>query len=98
MTRPRLGHRFFPASLGRAFCPILYEASHLSMLLEPRGVGFARFNIAEHSADRVRALHRCINLRNFPCTRRRNAHDSLVCLDLDDLLIGGNFVARLDFN
>jgi hypothetical protein len=30
MTRPRWARHFFPASLGRAHCPILYEASHQS--------------------------------------------------------------------
>ena len=30
MTRRRSGPHAFPASLGRALCPILYEASHQS--------------------------------------------------------------------
>ncbi len=67
-------------------------------LLETRGIGFARFDITEHRADRVSSLHLRIDLRDLTRARRRHTHDGLVGLDFDDFLIGGNFVARLNLD
>ena len=93
-----------PHSCGRFFFAPGHFLGHVAFrrlrraLLETRGIGFARFHITEHRTDRVGSFHLHIDLGDLTRTRRRHTHDGLVGLDFDDLLVGGNFVARLDLD
>ena len=48
--------------------------------------------------QRKDAFHLGINLCDLSCTRRCYAHDRLVGLDLDYLLVGRNFISGLNFD
>ena len=65
---------------------------------EPRRVGFARFDVAEHSANRICFLHLRGDLVDLALARRCHSHDRFVCLDVDDLLIGRDFLTGFDFD
>ena len=65
------------------------------MFGEAGSVFFARFDVTEHRADRIRFLDLGVDLGDLACARCRHAHHRFVGFDFDDFLIGGDFFARL---
>jgi hypothetical protein len=66
------------------------------LLRESRCVLLARFNVTEHGADRISFLHLRVDLGDLARARRGHTHYCLVGFNLDDFLIGLDFLTRLD--
>src|SRR5262249_41101558 len=68
------------------------------LLRKSRCICFARFNIPEYRTNRIRFLQLRGDLADLTFARCRYTHHRFVCLDVDDFLVGHDFVARLHFD